>query len=154
MSERVVLLKVNERVSLDPHWDHLYVVTAIRGSVISVTDQRTGYRQALHKEKLIPAVAEDRVGIRPRVKGGHRPARYVTLPPPTQTPRPTASAGMDPPRAITPQPQPSRSNGHASSSMKSQWSDVHERPTPMDVEPVSMRTRKSLRHTPDDAFSF
>ena len=104
----------------------------------------------LNREKLIPAVAEDWEGIRPRVKRGRHPARYVTLPPPTQTPRPTTSTSVDPPRPVTPQPQPSTSSGHASAPNESQRSDAHERPTPMDVEPISMRTRKRLHHTPDD----
>ena len=76
--------------------------------------------------------------------------RYDHPAPPTQTPRSTGSTGVGPPRAVTPQPQPSTSSGHASPPMESQRSDAHERPTPMDVEPVSMRTRKRLRHTPDD----
>ena len=48
-----VVIRVNERAPLDPHWDYLYTVVVVRGPVVSVVDQRTGRRKVLNREKLL-----------------------------------------------------------------------------------------------------
>ena len=82
-----VVVKVNERVPLDPRWDHPYLVFRIKGSVIFLIDQRTGNRRVVNREKVLPAPVEDWSPVRPRVKRTQRPPR---VPPP---PAPPADPG-------------------------------------------------------------
>ena len=130
-----VLVKVNERVTMDPRWDHKYLVTAIRGSVISVTDQRTGHRKVLNRDKLLPVTATGWEGVNPRVKRASRPPRH-TLPPPTVANRQPAEAA---PRAAPRAPPP------AVFVQTPMAAPPAVMPPPMDVDgdaPIAMRTRK------------
>ena len=86
-----VLVKVNECVTMDPHWDHRYLVTAIHGSVISITDQRRRHRRVVNRDKLLPVTATGWEGVNPRVKRASRPPRH-TLPPPMVANRQPAEA--------------------------------------------------------------
>ena len=97
-----VLVKVNECVTMDPRWDDRYLVTAIRGLVISITDQRTGHRRVVNRDKLLPITATGWEGVNPRVKRASRPPCH-TLPPPMVANRqpaevaPRAAPGAPPP---------------------------------------------------------
>ena len=48
-----VLLRVSERAPMDPHWDFLYTVVAVRGPEVTIADQRSGNRKVLNREKLL-----------------------------------------------------------------------------------------------------
>ena len=89
-----VVIKAHERAPLDPKWDHPYLVTKIRGSVIFLTDQRSGARRVVNREKVLLAPIDDWVAVKPRVKRTQRPRVVLNLP----TPRGGARASIDPGR--------------------------------------------------------
>ena len=74
------MVRAQERAPLDPRWDHHYLVTMVKGSVIFLTDQRTGARRVVNREKVLLAPVDDWTPVKPRVKRMQRP--HVAVPPP------------------------------------------------------------------------
>ena len=157
-----VVVKVNERVSLDPRWDHLYIVTSVRGSVISITDQRSGHRRVVNREKLLPVSATEWEHVQQRVKRASRPPRRVTslssvpVPPARRITRPLqASAPMD-----RPPTNPTRMQVDSTPPVNDQVSRPLLASPPvtvqqpgavaMDTEPIARRTRKRGRACADE----
>ena len=68
-----VVVRAQERAPLDPRWDHHYLVTMVKGSVIFLTDQRTGARRVVNREKVLLAPVDDWTPVKPRVKRTQRP---------------------------------------------------------------------------------
>ena len=68
-----VVVRAQERAPLDPRWDHHYLVTTVKGSVIFLTDQRTGARRVVNREKVLLAPVDDWTPVKPRVKRTQRP---------------------------------------------------------------------------------
>ena len=67
------MVRAQERAPLDPRWDHHYLVTMVKGSVIFLTDQRTGARRVVNREKVLLAPVDDWTPVKPRVKRTQRP---------------------------------------------------------------------------------
>ena len=168
-----VVLKVNERVALDPRWDHLYVVTNVRGSVVSIADQRTGHRKVVNRDKLLPVGADGWENVQHRVKRGRRPPRHTTAAAP---PAPLSAAGSRRMRSQDTDAQPATDDVAIDPVGRSQPVNLptntpaYTDPIPgpshirMDVDnpslpaeepmvqdqPIALRTRKRLRTETDD----
>ena len=64
-----VVLKAQEALTLTAKWDFGYIVTRVRGHVLSLLHPSTGYRTQVHRDKvrlISPDIAWDKVRPRPR----------------------------------------------------------------------------------------
>ena len=81
-----VILLAQERAPLDAKWDHVYIITRVRGPVITVVNTRTNKSRTVNRDKL-RLVDPDMVweGVNPRLTRAqrHRPI-YVPVSSPPQ----------------------------------------------------------------------
>ena len=138
VGDKVVIL-VNERAPLDPHWDFLYTVTAVRGPVVTITDQRSGHRKVLNSDKLLLVDADlDWDHVNPRVKRHRRPPHQPAVAPPasSQLPpdQPQLMAEPDPPLPST------SSANHLLPNSSGTGGDTRE--TPMDITRLQATKRR------------
>ena len=145
-----VLLRVSERAPMDPHWDFLYTVVAVRGPVVTIADQRSGARKVLNRDKLLlvdPDLDWDHVN--PRVKRHRRPPHQPGVPRATPiAPGPANDVPQSPRLADSNPPTPSTSSGirHSPAVRVDNVPTLH---TPMDEDRPASAKRPHI----EDPFS-
>ena len=145
-----VLLRVSERAPMDPHWDFLFTVVAVRGPVVTIADQRSGARKVLNRDKLLlvdPDLDWDHVN--PRVKRHRRPPHQPGVPSATPiVPGPANDVPQFPRLADPNPPTPSTSSGirHSPAVRVDNVPTLH---TPMDEDRPASAKRPHI----EDPFS-
>ena len=80
-----IVVSAQERAPMDSHWDHGYIVVAVRGSVVTIVNQATGRRRTLNRDKLRivdPSLQWDDINPRVPCTQRHRAQNEARPPPP------------------------------------------------------------------------
>ena len=96
-----VILRAQNPLPLAARWDHVYIVSAVRGYGLVITHPETGTDKLVHREhvKLVdPDIAWEGVAPRPR----RRPIPRAPIPQP-RAPQPPALDGQDQPAPALPE---------------------------------------------------